>query len=209
MVPAVRFLYLAFCVQGASTNGVDSKVFYWTRNETSWNLCGRSWHSNLKTSHYLQIIPIHWPLEKLSETFTPGEPGSTWSKTILANVGRQKKTDETSIPPKKRNLDAWANLCGAMLFHDPDTTLPNTSVTEVPLTAGVWKQWLCQSCLHWCWALVFGGRRLAQDKQLNQTNGGSCVIFESFAGWSPYVLIPGARRAPRLDGTSCQLPCEL
>ena len=27
MVPAVRFLYLAFCVQGASTNGVDAKVF--------------------------------------------------------------------------------------------------------------------------------------------------------------------------------------
>ena len=70
-------------------------------------------------------------------------------------------------------------------FHDSDTTLANTSVTEVPLTAGVWKQWLCQSCLHWCWALVFGGERLAEEKQLNQRNGGSCAIFESSAGLEP------------------------
>ena len=116
MVPVVRLLYLAFCVQGGSTKGVDAKVFYWTRKETSWNLCGRSRNSNLKTSHYLKIIPIHWPLEKTKWNLHTGRTGINMKQTHSGKRWQAIETDETSIPPKKRNLDPWANFCGTMFF---------------------------------------------------------------------------------------------
>lgn len=94
--------------------------FYWTRNETSWNLRGRSWDSNLKTSHFLKIIPSIGPWKKLSETFTPGETGSTWSKTLLwANLAGKGKRMKPAYPEKNEIWTLEQFFVERCLFHDP------------------------------------------------------------------------------------------
>lgn len=94
--------------------------FYWTKNETSWNLRGRSWDSNLKTSHFLKIIRSIGPWKKLSETFTPGETGSTWSKTLLwANLAGKGKRMKPAYPEKNEIWTLEQFFVERCLFHDP------------------------------------------------------------------------------------------
>lgn len=208
MVPAVRFLYLAFCDQGASTNGVDAKVFYWTRNETSWNLCG-GWNSNLKTSHYLKIIPIHWPLEKTKSNLHTGRTGINMKQNhsgkrwqAIENGWKQHTPQKTKSRPLSKFL--WNDAFFMTLTP--------------PLPTQVWPKFLslpeCGSNGFAKAAFIDAGRwSLVASGWLKKNNWikemGAHVLFSSLLrGWNPYVLIPGARRAPRLDGTSCQLPCE-